>query len=457
MPAAVIAASIFVAAAHDVSTTWDVWYYHIPFAARSAGLVGADEYAFHAVDQARYEGFPLLAERLQGLFFRLTGRPESANLVAVASLAFFVAWLRRSYQVPWHLTVLGLLAVPLVQLHASSAYIDLPSNLFVSLLILEVIRLYAWPEPVTSRTLWRLLALAGVVVNMRFQLHPVVGLSLLSAAPRVLPPLWRGPSRRHLGLAALALPVVFAAPLVNLTLHHNPYYPMKLSLGGLTFPGVEEVYSHAPPYLERAPRPVRWLYSVLEVGIRPFGEPRRWTVDQWMPAGSTGNRMGGFFNAYAVFHAALLGRLALWKGSRPARVAALAFAALTAAASLLPQSHELRYYMFWIIVLVSLNLMLLAGVVRPAFVVGVVSAAALGVVLAVTRAGYAYPSGSTFAELLRDKVDADVMARIHDGDRVCLQKEPWTFLYAARFHPPKRYAVKEVERREECGDYRWEE
>jgi hypothetical protein len=79
------------------------------------------------------------------------------------------------------------------------------------------------------------------------------------------------------------------------------------------------------------------------------------------------------------------------------------------------------------------------------------------VVLGVTRAGYAYPSGSTFAELVRDKVDAGLLGRVRDGDRVCLRREPWTFLYAAAFHPPRRYAVKEVERREDCGEARWEE
>ena len=84
-------------------------------------------------------------------------------------------------------------------------------------------------------------------------------------------------------------------------------------------------------------------------------------------------------------------------------------------------------------------------------------AAALGVVLWVTGAGYAYPSGSTFAELVRDKVDAGIITRVREGDHLCLRKEPWTFLYAAPFHGQKRYAVREVERREDCGDHRWEE
>src|SRR5512144_1952370 len=116
--------SILVAALHDVSSAWDVWYYHLPFAARLAGVVGADAYAFHPANTARFAGFPLLAELCQGLFFRLFGFPQAANLVAFGALALYVVYLRRALQVPLYLGAIALLAIPLVQLHASSSYID---------------------------------------------------------------------------------------------------------------------------------------------------------------------------------------------------------------------------------------------------------------------------------------------------------------------------------------------
>ena len=72
----------------------------------------------------------------------------------------------------------------------------------------------------------------------------------------------------------------------------------------------------------------------------------------------------------------------------------------------------------------------------------------------VTRAGYVYPSGSTFNELVEDKVDKATFAQIQDGDRVCLEKEPWTLLYAATFHPSRQYAVREAQEPSDCGDYR---
>ena len=89
--ALLLLASMLVTALHDVSQAWDVGYYHLPFAGRLAGLLPESEYVFSSANSARYRGFPLLAELLQGLCWRVTGRPETTNLVAFASLPL-VAW-----------------------------------------------------------------------------------------------------------------------------------------------------------------------------------------------------------------------------------------------------------------------------------------------------------------------------------------------------------------------------
>ncbi len=460
--ALVLGASTLVTAVHDVSTTWDVWYYHLPFAARLWGIVPESAFAFHPTNQARFEGFPLLAERLQGLFWWITGKPEAANLVGLASLALFVAFLKRRFGVPLHLAVIGLMAIPLVQLHATSCYIDLPANVCASILVLLVFERLTRGGPLTDGTLLLFGLAAAGAANMRFQLHALVLLALLFPAARLLGDL-RGPDARRarlrLALAVLALPVVFASPLQNLFVHHNPYYPMKLSALGITLPGTEEVYNASPPYLEHTPRVVRWLYSVLEIGIRPMEDTRRWTIDQWMPSASTGNRMGGFFHAYVVFHLLALGLRAVRSRDRHARTAAGLFAALSLFAALLPQSHELRYYLYWMMVLVSLSLILVS---RPkargrsgTTTLGLGCATALAVVLWVTRAGYVYPSGSTFPSLLKNNVDAGLLARIREGSGACIAREPWNILYASSFHPPARYSLKEAERAEDCGDSRW--
>ena len=82
-------ASMLVEALHDVSMAWDVWSYPLPFAARIAGIVPATQFAYDPLNQARFEGFPLLAETIQGLLWRITGRAESANLVAMSLFRWY--------------------------------------------------------------------------------------------------------------------------------------------------------------------------------------------------------------------------------------------------------------------------------------------------------------------------------------------------------------------------------
>jgi hypothetical protein len=455
--ALVIALSTAIAGLHDVSRAWDVWYYHLPFAARLAGLVGAGEYVFHATNQSRLDGFPLLAELLQGLLWRLTGRPESANLLAMGSLALYLLFLARAFRIPAHLGFIALMAVPLVQIHATAAYIDLPANACAAALVLLVVRLHVSVESATLRDGVGILGLSVVVANMRFQLHPLVAVAVLAALPRLLPPLVRARDHRGLATLALSVPLVGATFLKNAVVHHNPYYPMRLAAFGLVLPGPDAPYSSSPIVLEHAPRVLRFAYSVLEIGLPPLGDWRRWTIDQWAPWDSPALRMGGFFGAYVVFHLALLAWTVVRDRSRRARVAGIAFGILTLVVANLPQSHELRYYLAWMIVLVSLNLWLACDRDAPlpkAAAMGLACAAFLGVVIVLTRATYIAPSGVTFAELLRDKVDLALLAQIRDGERVCLRREPNTFLYAARFNG-RHYVVQEAESPAECGEARW--
>jgi hypothetical protein len=453
---------MLVTALHDESQAWDVAYYHLPFAGRLVGLLPPSEYLFHSANEARFHGFALFGELLQGVLWRVTGRPESANLVAFACVPLLAWFLSRRMGVPWYLTVLSLLAIPLVHTHATSAYVDLPGNTAASVLVLLVLDAYVSERAVTSVTLGLALLTAAIAANIKPMLHPVVLVSLGALGVRIVqtargaaaPP----SARRRLLVLAIALPVVFATPLKNAAFHDNPYYPVRLTLLGHEFPGPEDPYSSSPVWLESAPRPVRFVCSLLEIGARPLSDPRRWTVDQWMPSDAAGYRMGGFFHAYVVAQLAMMAWQALRDRSRVAVVAAVGFAALTVLTSLLPQSHELRYYMSWMIVLVAINLWLgsrsRAARERPSAygetALGLLAVAALGVVLVTTRGVYAYPSGSTFDELVREKVDGRTLSEIGDGERVCVRREPFDVLWAPQFHRPRKYAVQEAEEATDC-------
>jgi len=445
-------------ALHDASLAYDGWYYHLPFAARLVGILPASSYIFHPANEARYAGFALLGELLQGALWRLTGRAESANLVAFASVPLLAWFLKSRWQVPFALTLLALFAVPLVQTHAPSCYVDLPGNAAACILVLLVMDAYAKRSPLPTRDAVLALLVGAIAANIKPLLQPVVGLALLAIFVRVLHV--AGPRARALALAmVLASPIVLFTPLKNALVHHNPFFPIGVHLLGHELPGPEGAYSSSPAWLADSPRPWRFVCSLLEIGIRPLADPHRWTVDQWMPDDTDGNRMGGFFGAYVVVLGLAFGYRVARDRSRLTRVAAVTFGLFTLLIACMPQSHELRYYLSWMLLLVGLNLVLACRTERlhPGLgprTLGAIAAVAFGVVVASTRGAYVYPGGLSVADLVRAKVDAASVGRIQEGERVCVAREPFNLLWADVFHAPRRYVVREVEARGDCGELR---
>lgn len=445
-----LAVAIVVAACHDVSKAWDVWMYHLPFAGRIAGLVDPNTYVFGLANRQRFEGFPLLAEALQGLAWRLTGRPECANLVSVAALGMVVVFMKRRFGVPASLSLVAFLAIPLVQIHVTAAYVDLPANACATLLALVTYQALVAKEPPNTRELGIAAVLAVATSNMKFQLVPVV----LGCAVVLLVRSLRNDDRRlaRLGVIALALPFVFATPIKNVILHGNPVWPVEIHVPGVHIPFAETAYASSPRWLEHVPRPVRFLCSVLEIGARPIAEGHRWSIDQWTPPDEPGYRMGGFFGAFVLVNLVALAFAAYRRRSRENVVAIAFFAGLSALVSVLPQSHELRYYLVWMLTLVALNLVVWSRE-RP-LTVGWVGAAALAVVAWSTGGTYLVPSGDSFATLLATHVDRARLEAIAPGERVCIDRQPWTFLWSPQFHARASYVVQEAEDPSACNGAR---
>ena len=448
--ACVLFASLVVAAWHDVSKAWDVWYYHLPFAGRIVGLVDARAFTFGHANQARFDGFPLFGELLQGILWRATGRPECASFVALAALPGLAWFLRRTFGVPAHISVIAFVAIPLVQIHATACYVDLPANACVTMLALLAYRQLVSREPPPIRVMVGAGALAIAAANTKFQLVPVV----LAAATVLVATALRGDGKRRARLLviAVALPLVFATPIKNVVRHGNPVWPVELHLLGTSLPHAEGAYASNPVWLENLPRPVRWGASVLELGLKPVSGHARWSIDQWTPPSEPGYRMGGFFGAYVVVNVVALLVAAFVRRTREAKVAAMFEGGATVVASLMPQSHELRYYMFWMLLLVSLNLVVWSRE-RRAFT-GLVALAAFAIVGWSTEGTYLYASGDSFATFLAAKVDRAALERITPSERVCVDRQPWTFLYAPRFHPERDYSVQEAEGADECAGAR---
>jgi hypothetical protein len=159
--------------------------------------------------------------------------------------------------------------------------------------------------------------------------------------------------------------------------------------------------------------------------------------------------MGGFFGAYVIVNLGALVFAIVRRRDRETRVAAIVFGGATVVASVVPQSHELRYYLFWMLLLVSLNLVLWARHARA--LVGAVATVSLAVVAWSTDAGYLYPSGMSFDELLAKRVDPAVLAHARPGERICVAREPFDVLYAPTFHGNALYSVQEAASDADCA------
>ena len=200
---------------------------------------------------------------------------------------------------------------------------------------------------------------------------------------------------------------------------------MRFSAIGFVFDGPEEAYSSSPEWLSQAPQPARFAASIFELGARPMTDSRRWTVDQRTPPSDRGFRMGGFFGAYVAVQLVVLLAHAFIGRTRESRVVAIGFCALTAITAIMPQSHELRYYMYWMIALVSANLWLAVRHDKHwPTAVNLTSVLALAAVLWVTKAGYAYPSGSSFAELVREQTSERKIAAVPEMERRASRATP---------------------------------
>lgn len=440
-----IFASLVVEAWHDVSMAWDGWYYHLPFAARIHGIVGPDAYAFTPLNQARFEGYPLVGEALQGLLWRITGRVECASFFSLAALPALILFLRRTFSVPAASALLALLAIPLVQIHATAAYVDLSANTCATILLLIVYRQLVETKPPSVPQMVFAAGIAAAAANMKFQLVPVV----VAASLALVFTAWRRDAKRPARFAVIlcALPVVFATPIKNMWLHGNPVWPVELHLFGRSLPHLEGAYSSSPEWLMTAARPIRWVASIFELGLRPLSSHARWSIDQWTPPHESGYRMGGFFGAYVALNIGGLFLAVLLRKNRESRVALFVFSCATFLASLMPQSHELRYYMFWMLLLVSLNMILWRSHRGS---IGVLAAMTFAVVAWSTEGTYLYPSGQSFASLLSHKVDRAALEKIPAGERVCISRSPWTFLYAPTFHSGRLYTVQEAEEPADC-------
>lgn len=478
--AIIIAISIFLKAIIDIDTNYDVGWYHLPWAARIWGIVPENAFISENLIEHRYDGFPLLAHFFQGLLWKLTGRIQATNLVGYLSLIVYFLLLKTYFKVPLYLSVIAIFTIPAVLTHAATSFVDLLGNVGVSTLMLMVYQFFRQSQLPKKKELLFAFIGAAVAVNTKPQLQPLVFLLYWIVGIRLV---WlyfkyTNPSKRKLWLtvpiSAIASILIFATPIKNVALYGNPFYPIKIEIAGI-------VLNHqlTPETYDEGNRPQKWLRSILEINT-PEWSPDQWNGDNHQYL----DRAGGFFGAYVVFNLLLLvgltireqlrNRSSLKDKSRNATTALITILLVSLVPANFPQSHELRYFMFWMITLVSLNLCIVsslqdrAGKWLQTKYLGLICLIFLAVVCIRMDDYYLRPVFNPLAPYLKDTVKTELLEQMIPNERTCMIARhaipdpdavpfasiPNAFYYSSYFNPKieYEYSIKAAVDPRDCGD-----
>lgn len=342
-------ADLAVRSAVRLELRWDTFMYHIPFAALRGGL--KIPYDLSDLMLPFFQGFPPLPDLLEGGLWRLTGSMNATGVINALALAGFLVYCHRVFHARFWLVALIALTAPMVIIHTSTSYVDLFANSFLAAGACSVLYLFLMPDEAGRGVVFGGLLGLALTAWSKVQLAGLVGLFLtIFTVLLVRRPQTAGLRRRTLVLLCAGATLLAALPYIkNLVAYGNPFWPVRLPFVGDLFPYTKDVFKDAPT---QRPVPLRdlsqfrlFFHSLFEIN-HPTSYPHRprWNIDQgnaWIAF-----RMGGFWGVAAgVYLATLLGLLVFCFRRRGA-VAGAGILLLLAFVAILPESHELRYYMF---------------------------------------------------------------------------------------------------------------
>ena len=329
---------------------WDTFMYHVPFAALRGGL--SIPYDMNDTMRLYFEGFPPLPDLVQGLLWRLTGSVNATGVVNFIAFGLFLTYSHRVLRAPFWLVALVSLTAPMVLIHTTVSYIDLFGNAFLAIGVSSCLYAYLFPErPSRAAFVGGLAALAAAAWS-KYLLVPVVVVMLIFFAAVVLRS--AAAARFSRGQAA-AIIVVFATLaatpyLKNLVAYGNPFWPTRVPVVSALFPYVRDyattdAETERPAALKGAPQAEVFVQSLFEINV-PTQYPNRprWIIDQGNA--SDGFRMGGFWGFGAIVYLLVTFGMLIACRRRAGIVASVAGIGLLCFVAVLPQSNELRYYMF---------------------------------------------------------------------------------------------------------------
>jgi hypothetical protein len=333
---------------------YDSFFYHLPFAALRGGL--SLPYDMNDTVRGQFDAFPPLPELVQGLLWRITGSVNATGVINFIAFAAFLVYAHKVFRAPFWLVGLISLTAPLVLIHTSVDYVDLFGNAFLAIGVSSIMFAYLFPERRSRAVVIGGLAGLTLAAWTKYTLVPIVIVAFVVLAVMVI----RSAaavrfSRRQAAAVILVFAILASAPYVkNLAVYGNPFWPLRVPFVGSLFPyDVDPLAAQEgqpfgrPPQLKDAPQLQVFVESLFETrNPLRYADRPRWILDQFQWSPATAHRMGGFWGIGTAIFLALTAGMLIACRRRAGIIASLAGLALLGFVGVLPQSNELRYFMF---------------------------------------------------------------------------------------------------------------
>jgi len=321
---------------------YDFLYYHLPFALK---MYGATTYQLFPWLDDLYQAYPPMAHAVQGFLVWATGYFPLANSIGALSVLVLLTTIHlgEGRKGTAGFFLLAFLSVPLLVRHTWIGLIDLWVGCFLAL---SFYCFYKWEKEKRLAWLWRLGLFLAVACYSKYQAWPVAAVILTGLLIGTIG------SRNHRATAVVVAIGLCCAgwPILNWLRFSNPSYPYPIPFAS-SLPSTVDLNRIAnrfmPPWMITYPRPVRFVISFLELSRFNLAVPQMiWTNSGWQP-GERLNfhyKLGGtsIVSMMILLPAAFIA----YKKRLMPKATAITFVVSVGVVSMLPQSHELRYWLF---------------------------------------------------------------------------------------------------------------
>lgn len=326
---------------------WDTFMYHVPFAALRGGL----EISYEMNDRMRdfFLGYPPLPHFLQGILWRFSGSVNGTGVINYGAFVAFLAFCHKKLSAPFWLVCLIALTAPMVLIHMTVSYVDLFANSLLSIGICSFVYLFFFGQEGDRSLL--IMGLIGLV-GANWSKYLMVPITSVFFALFFLKYSFSGKHERRRQSILLIVAAIFIAwaPYVkNLIYYRNPFWPVKVPIVSSAFPYTVDTdiggLEQRPPSLKNSSQIRLFFSSLLEFNHpKSHSDAPRWVLDQGQEESTF--RMGGFWNVSVVIFLTCALLMSILLDQRKGMLFALFSVSLLFFVSILPQSHELRYYQF---------------------------------------------------------------------------------------------------------------